>query len=177
MTHPTEPEPLQPMLEEVEAELEQRLEKVCELSDVREESTGEYMRLEEQLLEAAQAAKQAFSLRRRLRAQRESDETEAPPAKGAGGPAAIDGAVRTITDGDGTEWRVWAVTPQRMRSNPATSEHLGDYKDGWLAFERTDGSQRRRLPLYPGEWERVSPNELLELLARAKPARMTKRDD
>jgi len=171
MSHPHEPESLQPLLEAVEEELEERLEEVCAIKDVSGESTGEFIRLEEKLIEAAQTAKQAFSLRRRLRAQREGT------APGARGTAANDGdgAVRTVKDGDGAEWRVWAVTP-RMSTTLGPGGGLGDYQHGWLAFETTDGRQRRRLPLYPGEWERVSSNELLELLARAEPARPTRRN-
>ena len=159
MTSPHDPEPLQPLLEEVEDELEARLEDVCAIKDVHEESTGEFIKLEEKLIEAAQTAKQAFSLRRRLRQQRETTQGTAM--------ADEESRVRVVRDKVGVEWRVWAVMPQ----NPATSDQLGDYKNGWLAFESVDGTQRRRLPLYPGEWERVSPDELLELLARAQPAR------
>lgn len=66
MTHPREPDPLRPMLNTTESQLVERLEEACG-HDVRGESTAELMRLEETLSDAARAAKQAVSLRRRLR--------------------------------------------------------------------------------------------------------------
>lgn len=76
-------------------------------------------------------------------------------------------ALRVYNDCNGDEWRVWDVTPS------AGAETLGiSYRAGWLCFERTDGSVRRRLPLaqVPPAWEAL-PNEHLELLCdQAKPA-------
>jgi len=66
MTHPREPDPLRPMLKTTESQLVERLEEACG-HDVRGESTAELMKLEETLSDAARAAKQAVSLRRRLR--------------------------------------------------------------------------------------------------------------
>src|SRR5688500_2037836 len=64
MTHPREPDPLRPMLKAAESQLAERLEEAC--SHERDESTAELVRLEEALSDAARAAKQAVSLRRRI---------------------------------------------------------------------------------------------------------------
>ena len=44
-------------------------------------------------------------------------------------------------DAAGVRWRVWHV-----ETSPARA-HLMDasYRDGWLAFEKEDGTERRRL--------------------------------
>ena len=63
---PNSKETLRPMLRAAEQELELRLHEVCEDQTVSNESTGELIRLEETLTLAAEAAKQAISLRRRL---------------------------------------------------------------------------------------------------------------
>ena len=64
---PNSKERLRPLLRAAESELELRLHEVCEDQRVSKESTGELIRLEETLTMAAEAAKQAISLRRRLR--------------------------------------------------------------------------------------------------------------
>ena len=60
-------EPLRPRLHELEQELEERVAQVCEAPRVESLDTGEMIRYEENLAMAADAAKQAVSLRRRLR--------------------------------------------------------------------------------------------------------------
>ena len=59
-------ESLRPMLRSVEADLATRLQEACDAGADGDESTGELIRLEETLTLAAQAAKQAVSIRRRL---------------------------------------------------------------------------------------------------------------
>jgi hypothetical protein len=76
-------------------------------------------------------------------------------------------ALRSYTDGDGNEWRVWPVTPSTGASTLGKS-----YQGGWLCFERIDGSDRRRLSLAqaPPAWEEL-PDDRLHLLCRsAEPA-------
>ena len=63
---PNSKETLRPMLRAAEHELELRLQEVCEDQTVSQETTGELIRLEETLTLAAEAAKQAISIRRRL---------------------------------------------------------------------------------------------------------------
>jgi hypothetical protein len=61
------PESLRPILRQAEEQLSEQLREVCPASDVSAESTGEVIRLEEQLSLAAEVAKQIVSLRLRIR--------------------------------------------------------------------------------------------------------------
>lgn len=186
------------MLAETEKELGHRLEEACSAQNVSAESTGELMRLEETLLDAAKVAKQAVSLRRRLRSRDESDT--APPARepapprratvhhaagvherfvehstaGDSGPElhaadelSRDIAVRELRDAQGVEWRVWEVVPKISSSRGAPGERLGDYGEGWLAFESRTGAERRRLPHIPDGWKELGETDLEKLLDRA----------
>ena len=156
MTTPQrEPDGLDPVLRQVEAELSHHLQEACEAeaSDLREETTGELLKLEESLFAAAKAAEQAVRIRRKMRQQ----PAGAPPE-----------AVREFTDSEGREWRVWAVVPGRMRSKEQAERYLGDYARGWLAFEALDGSARRRLPNHPDDW-RALDDVALERLMRGAP--------
>src|SRR5215212_7204158 len=60
--------PLQPVLHHVEEELTENLARVREVEDVGTESTGELERLADTLGQAAQQARAAAALRRRIRA-------------------------------------------------------------------------------------------------------------
>lgn len=62
--------PLQPKLQEVQQEIEERIQQVCHAPSVEKLDTGELIRYEENLAIAADRAKQAVSLRRRMRADR-----------------------------------------------------------------------------------------------------------
>ena len=64
---PDHPDSLQPILQQVEEELSAQLDEVCDRKEVRAESTGELIKLEEALSVAAEAAKETISLRRRIR--------------------------------------------------------------------------------------------------------------
>ena len=78
MTHPREADPLAPVLHLAEVELEAKLQEACERQEITRESTGELMRLEETLLEAARVAKQTVSLRRRIRTRTPDEGDEQP---------------------------------------------------------------------------------------------------
>lgn len=58
---------LRPRLDELESELQKNLEEVCETEAVDKVDTGELIRIEETLSIAANAAKEAVSLRRKMR--------------------------------------------------------------------------------------------------------------
>ena len=193
MTHPREPEPLRPMLKTAESELVDLMDEACE-HEVLGESTAELMRLEEALTDAARAAKQAVSLRRRLRTghggaepNHSDDLSERAPASEMGRPATErraqpddragqttaddEIAVREFLDRNGATWRVWSVTQEQIHSERVLASRMGEYRGGWLAFERTDGQERRRLPNYPANWRRLSNLELEGLLDRAESVR------
>ena len=172
-----EPDPLRPMLATVEVELEHRLAEAC-AHEVTDESTAELMRLEETLSEAARAAKQAVSLRRRLRSESETKSELADEALPEDAPALTmapaDAGVRELRDSRGVEWRIWAVTAEQMHASRTGGEHLGDYKDGWLTFEAVSGDERRRLPHYPSDWNEITDQMLERLLDRAERVRKAK---
>lgn len=59
--------PLRPQLRKLEDDLQHTLEEVCESPPVEQVNTGELIRIEETLAIAAEAAKEAVSIRRKLR--------------------------------------------------------------------------------------------------------------
>ena len=60
------PESLRPVLKEAEERLVQHISEVCSNDHLPDESTGELIKLEETLSMAAEAAKEAISIRRRI---------------------------------------------------------------------------------------------------------------
>lgn len=66
--------PLHPRLEQVEEVVEQALDQVCDEPRPQELDTGELIRVEETLAIAAEAAKEAVTLRRKIRSQEEDSE-------------------------------------------------------------------------------------------------------
>lgn len=76
------PESLRPVLREAEERLVHHISDVCSNDHVPDESTGELIKLEETLSMAAEAAKEAISIRRRIGTRGdvapEITQTEAP---------------------------------------------------------------------------------------------------
>ena len=66
-----------------------------------------------------------------------------------------------FTDKDGVSWRVWHV------ETPPSRAHLMDpqFRNGWLVFEREDGTERRRFNQVPDDWASL-PRERLALLCQ-----------
>jgi hypothetical protein len=60
-------DPSRTMLDQVQADLNKSIEELCDVDDVREESTGEMERLSDQLLDAARRAHVAAELRKAMR--------------------------------------------------------------------------------------------------------------
>ncbi len=139
-----------------EEELIERVEEACALEPEAPgvENTGELVRLEVALQSAAKAAEKAIDLRRQ-RSRLMADD--------------VSCGVREFPDGTGREWRLWAVTPIPRESGSLLDRLRPDYRAGWLTFEALDGTERRRLPRYPGDWAARSVSELQELLAAATP--------
>jgi hypothetical protein len=67
VSDPRENHPLRHTLAATEGQLQEAIEQVCEDTVVKESTTDELIRIEETLAIAAEAAKQAVSLRRRIR--------------------------------------------------------------------------------------------------------------
>ena len=80
--------PLQPKLNEVQQEIEERVQQVCNAPSADKLDTGELIRYEENLAIAADRAKQAVSLRRRMRADKSREgSTALPPTPHSEPPA------------------------------------------------------------------------------------------
>ena len=75
--------PLGPQLERLEDKIERSLDEVCTAPSVKDVDTGELIKIEETLAIAAEAAKEAVSLRRRLRKDREASSGDDQPQAGA----------------------------------------------------------------------------------------------
>ena len=72
-------------------------------------------------------------------------------------------AIRVFTDRDGWDWTAWRVCPTMGEHSPLQ----GRFRDGWICFQRVDGTERCRLPLdeVPPGWDAL-PDDRLELLRR-----------
>lgn len=60
-------DPSRPMLDQVESDLNKSIEELCDVDDVRDESTDEMERLSDRLLDAARRAHVAAELRKSMR--------------------------------------------------------------------------------------------------------------
>ena len=198
-SEPPQPHPLQPVLDDAEAELRRRLHEACvaEAKGISTESTQEIRRLEDSLLAAAVAAQQTITVRRQMKG-RASEERERPiPIKQAGDtrktPAERSSdddstdeqhersstGVREFKDNTGRAWRAWPVIPGQSRASASGRNFLGTFQDGWICFEGMDCTARRRLPHRQTSWASVTDDELQHLLAQAidAPGRETYRKD
>jgi hypothetical protein len=60
-------DPSRPMLDQVQSDLNRTIDELCNVSDVKDESTGELERLSDQLLDAARRAHVAAELRKSIK--------------------------------------------------------------------------------------------------------------
>jgi hypothetical protein len=69
----------------------------------------------------------------------------------------------TFQDANGLRWRVWRV------ESPRASAHLMEesFRNGWLVFEKEDGTERRRLAQVPEDWDHLTSEHLGRLCALA----------
>jgi len=143
-------------LQRASATLKDALGEAC-AADLDRIDTGELIRIEEVLAIATEAAKEAISVRRRLRTDQATPES---PAEGE----RTDPVSREVTDKSGTRWTVFAVHPSGARG--VIREH---YREGWLTFDTT--SETRRVAPIPPLWQTMSDEELLGLCEVAERAR------
>lgn len=169
-----ETEPLQPALDKAQKALEVALEEACGV-DLSKIDTGELIRIEETLVSAHRAAKDAVSLRLRRRSQR----------GGAGSGGSVRGSAvveeptpithRVFDDIRGKRWHAFAV-----HGSEATVERAGlpdAFRHGWLVFESKD--EVRRVAPIPDKWEELTIDDLRQLCysAAASPRRIAVRGD
>ncbi len=67
-------------------------------------------------------------------------------------------ALRIYRDPEGGEWRVWRVIPEAISFSTLDES----YRQGWLCFERVDGTERRRLSMtkVPEGWDELADGRL-----------------
>ena len=193
---PPKSDPLQPVLDDAEAELRRRLQEACEAEakGVSTESTEDIRRLEDSLLAAAVAARQTVTVRRHMKrrapAERErpirmDEAADRKKETGPDEPAADehsegpDAHVREFTDAAGRAWRAWPVIPGLSRASASGRSFLGDFQQGWICFEGLDSPARRRLPSRQPGWANLTDEELQRLLNQAidAPGRETQRKE
>jgi hypothetical protein len=198
---PSQPDPLQPVLDDVEEELRRRLHEACEAEakGLSTESTQQIRHLEDTLLAAAVAAEQTISVRRHMERRTSAKEerptriAEAADRSGNTNPKPDksrdestgelgkerDTSVREFIDDTGHTWRAWQVIPGLSRTSARGRGFLGNFQDGWICFEGLNTTARRRLPFRQPNWTNITDEELQRLLAQAidAPGRATKRQD
>ena len=166
-------DPLEPVLEEAEAQLGRRLREACEAEagGIENKTAEEIREIEDALLAAAVAAEHTLALRRQVvrdadqAPTREAEPAPAPEAKPAAGQHHSAG-VREFHDSEGHLWRAWPVTPGVARTARKT-RYLGEFQQGWICFESLDDQTRRRLPCTRARWDETADTGLEGLLREA----------
>jgi hypothetical protein len=176
---------LRPTLERAKSQLKNALVEACH-ADIDRADTGELIRVEEVIAIANEAAKEAISVRRRLRSDRAARDRAARDraAREPGGNEGVGGVgsgadraeadsrpddhvrnptLREIDDARGVRWAVFAVYPTTSPEQPVVRE---GFRSGWLAFDA--GTETRRLAPIPSGWRDASDLELLTYLERAE---------
>ena len=148
-----ESESLQPHLDRAQEALQGALDEACDV-DLRDVDTGELIRIEEALTVASSAAKEAVSVRLKMRKQRERGVANA--AKRAAIEPSGPITQRVFDDIKGKRWRVFAVHPSAATTERASLPEA--YRQGWLTFEAHD-EMRRVVPI-PERWEELSIDDL-----------------
>jgi len=146
-------ESLAAQLLEAEESLRTTLEQAC-ATNLSRADTGELIRVEEMLAIASEAAKKAISIRRRRRHEHAPSPDDSRT-----------GESREFTDAGGIRWTAWSVHPT-SDDVEKNAKLLGDYREGWIAFESNTG--KRRLRPIPVRWSTLDEQGLRDLLARAK---------
>jgi hypothetical protein len=105
---------------------------------------------------------------------------------------------RTFQDSDGAEWQAYDVVPRSDEERREGDRRSGEYAlpetdgdrrlndrrvtvgrqpallaraaNGWLCFDRADGTERRRLSPIPEGWSRASDEDLEQWRQEARPA-------
>jgi hypothetical protein len=161
-----ESESLQPHLDEAQRALKLALDQACDV-DLGQVDTGELIRIEETLALASKAAKQAVSVRLRMRRGRDEERglreqtIPEPSAESASGITQ-----RVFDDIRGKRWRVFAVHPSTPTAERAALPE--SFRQGWLSFEASD--EMRRVAPIPPKWEELPIEELRMLCHRADSA-------
>ena len=74
-------------------------------------------------------------------------------------------SMKSFLGSDGAQWTAWLVHVDNVSSVPGTPTE-------WLAFQKSDGTERRRLFDVPAQWAEIS-DERLDMLRRiAEPVKL-----
>jgi len=157
-----ESQSLQPTLMQAQKALETALDEACGV-DRKQVDTGELIRIGETLAVASSAAKEAVSVRLRLRSERvKKKQSAAKPAVASDADQPI--AHRIFEDIRGKRWHAFAV---QSSATAAVSVALPDsFRQGWLVFESSD--ELRRVAPIPERWDELSADDLRQLCHRAE---------
>jgi hypothetical protein len=158
---------LKPKLDEAQRALQSALDEACGV-DLRKVDTGELIRVEETLAVASEAAKEAVSVRLKLREKRGKDPVRAQP-RDEGEQKVTH---RVFDDIRGKRWHAFAVQGSAETADRAS---LPDsFRGGWLVFESDD--ELRRVAPIPENWEELDTDTLREMCFKAPgaPRRVTK---
>jgi hypothetical protein len=147
-TPPRPPDPLQPVLQDVEGELRRRLHEACEAEDrgVSTESAAEIRRLEDSLLAAAVAAEQTLTLRRHMR-QREDEERGRVAGEARTGGSEASASEATASEASASE-AVGASGADASEGEPGgtSASSVREFRDSggrpWRAWPVTPGLAR-----------------------------------
>src|SRR5688572_24115949 len=152
-------EAMQPELSEAQQVLANALEEACR-ADLDNLDTGELIKIDEALAVASKAAKDAVSMRLRMRSER--DNSQSQQAREGGRPD-VPFAHRVFDDVRGKRWHVFAVQNQAGMEGRRTLPDA--FRQGWLVFESSD--ELRRLAPIPEKWEDLSIDEMRVLCTKA----------
>ena len=130
------------LLDDATGTLERALAEACG-TEVRTADTAELVRIERVLVEAADAAEKAVSIRRRTRADERSRASGPPSSAEVPGDVAIPETHRVFEDATGVTWDAFAVHPSADAAGKARLP--GPFQHGWLSFD--SGAERRMHPL------------------------------
>lgn len=155
--------PLGSTLDRAKATLKHALVEACH-ADVDRLNTGELVRIEEVLTIATEAAREAISLRRRQRDDRQFEAAIVARPRAAESHADAPTS-REIEDAGGVRWAVFAVYPSLAADRASVREQ---FRDGWLSFD--SGAETRRLAPIPHGWQQMDAAELLRLCENAERA-------
>ena len=151
-----ESESLKPQLDFAQEKLEKALSDACGV-DMRDIDTGELIRIEESLATASQAAKDAVSVRLKLRSYRKAEPRVAPPDVPARARQRIFDDIR------GKRWHVYAVHPSSAGAERVALPE--GFRDGWLTFESAE--EMRRVAPIPEGWDELPIDDLRQLCHKA----------
>lgn len=149
------PEALRPELARAQKKLEAAMDEACDEVDVKKANTAELIRIEESLAVASAAAKEAISVRQKLRLERDKEEK-------------VFENHRIFDDARGVRWEVFAVYPSSVTAGRPAA--LPDpYQRGWLSFDSSAGELRRLAPI-PDGWTKLPDEGLRKLCDKAEAA-------